>query len=206
MFRFLFLYFSFAGFALLILACSELNPDTTVLAVGQCNNPYDPPYTTSPQGSGLNDTALFKWGNDKDSGNYSREELNIIVLKNEWRNQDMDNGRDSIEDMCKIGGGVLGRDYSKVDSTGKLLPQTALFWECVLDNHTGLMWYNEASSAYTHSAQPSAYRKISTLYGPDEDNPQKSGYEYSQGSTIKQDYNAEEYVEEIIGIFPVSIS
>lgn len=191
MFRFLFLYISLAGLALLILACSELNPDTSVLTVGQCNNPYDPQYATSPQGSGLNDTATFKWGNDKDSGNYSREELNNIVLKEEWRNQDMDNGRDSIEDICKIGGGFWGRDYSKVDADGKLLPQTALFWECVLDNHTGLLWYNEASSAYTNSAKPTLYSKISTLYGPDEDDPQQSGYKHSAGLEIKQDYNAE---------------
>ena len=191
MFRFLFLYISLAGFALLILACSELNPDTSVLTVGQCNNPYDPQYATSPQGSGLNDTATFKWGNDKDSGNYSREELNDIVLKEEWRNQDMDNGRDSIEDICKIGGGVWGRDYSKVHKDGYLLPQTALFWECVLDNHTGLLWYNEASSAYTDSAKPTVYSKISTLYGPNEDDPQQSGYKHSEGDGIKNSYKYE---------------
>jgi len=54
--------------------------------------------------------------------------------------QDCRHGRDAQMLLSKVGEGNAGFDYSKVSSDGNLLASDAIEWQCVLDNHTGLMW------------------------------------------------------------------
>jgi hypothetical protein len=54
--------------------------------------------------------------------------------------QDCRYGRDSINLLNKVGAGNAGFDFSKISNTGNVLPQESTQWQCVLDNHTGLMW------------------------------------------------------------------
>jgi hypothetical protein len=65
-----------------------------------------------------------------------------------YEGQDASFGRDAEESagtLVKTGGGVAGFDFTKLDANGDPLPvQSVLYaaqpWECVRDNHTGLMW------------------------------------------------------------------
>lgn len=57
--------------------------------------------------------------------------------------QDGDHGRDAEArsgTLVKRGGGEAGFDFTKIDSSGEALEEDANQWQCVLDNHTGLMW------------------------------------------------------------------
>jgi len=57
--------------------------------------------------------------------------------------QDGDHGRDALArqgQLKKVGAGVAGFDYTKLDAGGNALPIDAESWSCVRDNHTGLTW------------------------------------------------------------------
>ncbi|VAW44615.1 hypothetical protein MNBD_GAMMA04-2348, partial [hydrothermal vent metagenome] len=62
--------------------------------------------------------------------------------------QDCSHGRDALAaagQLTKIGGGMAGFDFTKLDSNGNVLTdQTQDYatqpWACVKDNHTGLIW------------------------------------------------------------------
>jgi hypothetical protein len=54
--------------------------------------------------------------------------------------QDCRFGRDSDNTLDKIGTGNGGFDFNKVSSEGDILFEEAPQWDCVNDNHTGLMW------------------------------------------------------------------
>lgn len=60
-----------------------------------------------------------------------------------FEHQDGDFGRDAEQQsgkLDKIGGGVGGFDFTKIDHLGDALPADAQSWDCVQDNTTGLMW------------------------------------------------------------------
>lgn len=57
--------------------------------------------------------------------------------------QDCAVGRDSLAllgQLQKVGNGAAGFDYSKTGPSGEQLPDDAIEWDCIVDNHTGLMW------------------------------------------------------------------
>ena len=57
--------------------------------------------------------------------------------------QDAQRGSDALAaqgKLTKAGAGNAGFDYTKIGANGEKLPATAAAWNCVLDNHTGLMW------------------------------------------------------------------
>ncbi len=73
-------------------------------------------------------------------------ELSQIDGENEYpipRGQDGHSGRDveaANGTLVKVGSGRAGFDFTKLDSAGQPLPVTAQSWDCVKDNHTGLIW------------------------------------------------------------------
>jgi Protein of unknown function (DUF1566) len=59
--------------------------------------------------------------------------------------QDCDNGRDrrgttGFPTVSKVGAGVAGFDFTKLDARGNALDASALTWSCVRDNVTQLVW------------------------------------------------------------------
>ena len=61
---------------------------------------------------------------------------------------DCEKGRDAqaqAATLTKIGGGLAGFDFTKLDATGATLTADATSWSCVLDNHTGLIWEVKAT-------------------------------------------------------------
>ena len=57
--------------------------------------------------------------------------------------QDGDFGRDALAragQLDKVGSGAAGFDFTKLDANGNPLPASATSWQCVRDNHTGLIW------------------------------------------------------------------
>ncbi|WP_108126302.1 DUF1566 domain-containing protein [Saccharospirillum mangrovi] len=57
--------------------------------------------------------------------------------------QDATIGRDSAAlkgSLIKVGHGDAGFDFSKIGPDGNVLPLASADWDCVRDNHTGLMW------------------------------------------------------------------
>jgi hypothetical protein len=56
---------------------------------------------------------------------------------------DCEQGRDfqaQAGTLSKIGAGLAGFDFTKLDASGSALSADATSWSCVLDNHTGLIW------------------------------------------------------------------
>jgi hypothetical protein len=89
----------------------------------------------------LNDSGITAcWGGN---GNLPRE---CSTLRAPWLglNQDGDNGRDALAvkgRLIKVGSGSGGFDFTKIGPNGeKLSVDSTNRWNCVLDNHTGLMW------------------------------------------------------------------
>lgn len=71
--------------------------------------------------------------------------------------QDADSGRDTVA-IDKSGAGERGFDFTKFDTFGDELPNSALVFNCVRDNFTGLVW---------EVKQPSANPRFSTLRSVD---------------------------------------
>lgn len=58
-------------------------------------------------------------------------------------NQDAERGRNALARrglLTKDGAGEAGSDFTKLDAWGGPLPNDAVEWSCVRDNHTGLIW------------------------------------------------------------------
>ena len=76
---------------------------------------------------------------------------------NDYPEQDADSGRDTIA-LDKSGSGERGFDFTKFDIFGDELPNSALVFNCVRDNFTGLVW---------EVKEPSANPRFSTLRSVD---------------------------------------
>jgi len=79
----------------------------------------------------LNDTGIT-WGGDYPSGN------NTGCTGVEIGAQDCSHGRDVTH--YDNSDGFAGFSYTKLDSSGAPLSQSAASWDCVQDNVTGLIW------------------------------------------------------------------
>lgn len=71
--------------------------------------------------------------------------------------EDGEFGRDAVVSTNSNDDGAFGLSYTKLDSTGSVLPASATSWDCVQDNLTGLVWENKVASN-------SAMRSSSHLY------------------------------------------
>ena len=83
----------------------------------------------------LNDSGYLKCGDNTNEG------LNCPVPTHVG--QDAERGRDAkflAGTLTKVGAGIAGFDFTKIDANGNPLPANATSWACVRDNHTGLMW------------------------------------------------------------------
>ncbi len=81
--------------------------------------------------------------------------------------QDGEHGRDALAReglLEKVGGGVAGFDYTKLDVNGHDLPGSATEWSCVRDNHTGLVWESKVDDPSHLRHRTHTY----TWYNPDE--------------------------------------
>ena len=81
--------------------------------------------------------------------------------------QDGEHGRDALAReglLEKVGGGVAGFDYTKLDANGHDLPGSATEWSCVRDNHTGLVWESKVDDPSHLRHRTHSY----TWYNPDE--------------------------------------
>ena len=68
-------------------------------------------------------------------------------------NQDGQSGRDALAAkglLRKTGAGSAGFDFTKIGVNGAELPASATSWNCVLDNHTGLMWEVKTTDGGLH--------------------------------------------------------
>lgn len=86
--------------------------------------------------SNLNDTGITVGANYPTTNNLS-------CIGETVAQQDCSNGRDALaqaSNLIKTGVGHAGFDFTKLDTSGNALPNTALFWACVKDNNTGLVW------------------------------------------------------------------
>ena len=57
-----------------------------------------------------------------------------------YPSQDAETGRDAQVGLQKLGAGPAGFDFTKLDRNGYPLPDSAMNWDCVRDNVTGLIW------------------------------------------------------------------
>lgn len=79
--------------------------------------------------------------------------------------QDGDQGRDAEARqgiLAKIGAGLDGFDFTKVDNLGAPLGPTASQWECVQDNVTGLLWERNVDKV----SDARHYRHLYAWYEP----------------------------------------
>ena len=113
--------------------CMELDGLAATLASTTITRPAD---CISATGTGkLNDTGIT-WCAD--------ETINFLPCPvASHPGQDGDHGRDALArdgQLQKVGGGAAGFDFTKLDANGNALPASASVWDCVRDNHTGLIW------------------------------------------------------------------
>ncbi|MEW6995271.1 DUF1566 domain-containing protein [Colwelliaceae bacterium MEBiC 14330] len=81
----------------------------------------------------LNDTGVVASA-ESATANLSTCSFSILL------GQDCSYGRDAQLSLDKVGAGNGGFDFSKISADGTVLAEDAIEWQCVLDNHTGLMW------------------------------------------------------------------
>ncbi len=90
---------------------------------------------------GLNDTGITACG---DASSFSQALCASVAGDGgSYPRQDARFGRDARAtsgQLSKIGGGGTGFDFSKIDSTGAVMPLNATQWDCIRDNVTGLTW------------------------------------------------------------------
>lgn len=91
--------------------------------------------------AGLNDTGI-DW-----CANNSFHELDCPLSSHP--DQDGDFGRDALAragELEKVGSGVAGFDFTRIDANGDDVAIGGGPWQCVRDNHTGLVWEVKATS------------------------------------------------------------
>ena len=101
----------------------------------------------------INDTGITICAND----NTIFSQCNISNLGS-WFNYQQDGqiGRDALavqKQLKKIGSGNAGFDFSKLGSKGEVLADSAMNWQCVKDNLTGLIWEVKTADKALHDGQ-----------------------------------------------------
>jgi hypothetical protein len=100
----------------------------------------------------LNDTGVLLYGTPSTAGTQSNSLEATDPNAATPAQQDAAHGRDAQAQagtLAKVGsssqnaGKNNGFDFTKISSTGQPLAADATSWDCVLDNHTGLMWENK---------------------------------------------------------------
>lgn len=89
----------------------------------------------------LNDTGIDWCANDTTN--------NLACPVASHRGQDGEHGRDALAragQLQKVGGGNAGFDFTKLDANGNAQSTSAAQWDCVRDNHTGLIWEVKTTS------------------------------------------------------------
>lgn len=109
--------------------------------------------------------------------------------------QDGDQGRDArvrAGDIDKIGGGVAGFDFTKLDAAGDPLAASATQWSCVRDNHTGLIWEVKTNDDGFRDRD-----HVYTWYNPDSSS--NGGWAGSETSSLctRSSCNTLSYVQEV---------
>ena len=111
----------------------------------------------------LNDTGIVACANDNTwFSDCSNSSLGGFF----GLNQDGEVGRDYLfatQQTTKVGGGVGGFDFSKIDATGNKLAANASNWSCVQDNVTGLMWEVKTTSGTHDKNKTYAWYNSDTL-------------------------------------------
>lgn len=108
----------------------------TLSAVSVVKTPSLPVITLSK----LNDTGVTSCANNS-TWFVDCSASSLLSFAN--LNQDAEVGRDYLVETAqlnKVGAGMAGFDFSKIDNTGQKLANNASQWACVLDNVTGLTW------------------------------------------------------------------
>ncbi len=85
----------------------------------------------------MNDTGIVRADNYPSGRNTDCTTGTVIAA------QDCSHGRDAqalAGTLVKVGAGVAGFDFTKLDNNGDDLPASATSWQCVRDNVTGLVW------------------------------------------------------------------
>ncbi len=137
----------------------------------------------------LNDTGM-SWGGNYPKGNNADCSGQTISA------QDCSHGRDAeaaASTLTKVGGGVAGFDFTKLDANGNpLADQNADYsttpWNCVKDNHTGLIWEIKTNTASLHNKDDKFnwYNTDSTTNGGVSGHENNNGgvcYGYSAGDS-----------------------
>lgn len=83
----------------------------------------------------------------------------LAVAQPDFPGQDVDYGRDKTNNDID---GHAGFNFTKIDSSGNVLPVVAANWSAVLDNVTGLMWENKTDDGGLHDKD-----NLYTWYDPD---------------------------------------
>ncbi|MFZ2727856.1 MAG: DUF1566 domain-containing protein [Methylococcaceae bacterium] len=104
---------------------------------------------------GLNDTGITTCSNNSSN--------NLPCPVTGFANQDAEKGRDVSQNDNS--NGHAGFNFTKIDSTGKVLAANATTWQCVKDNVTGLMWEIKTDDNGLHDKDNSY-----SWYNPDNSN------------------------------------
>lgn len=137
------------------------------------------------QAAPLNDTGITAFG-DATSNTLPSEPT-------DYPGQDASYGRDAAAQagtLTKIGGGRAGFDFTKLDTSGNVLPASATSWSCVQDNVTGFMWEVKTNDGSLRDKDYSY-----TWYNPDPTTNGGSIGTYSGGSCAGSVCNTYSYVQ-----------
>jgi len=105
----------------------------------------------------LNDTGITKCGDTANGSNTATCDGSVP------QGQDGFYGRDANTSLSKTGAGAAGFDFTKLDNTGAKLAAGAASWNCVQDNHTGLVW--EVKTAANKNSTYTWYNPDNTTNG-----------------------------------------
>lgn len=94
-------------------------------------------------------------------------------------NQDAEQGRDAVArtgQLTKMGFGSAGFDFTKLDSAGSSLPNSAPTWDCIRDNVTGLTWEVPTASGLTSKGNTYTWYEPDPLLNGGNAGMQNGGY------------------------------
>jgi Bacterial Ig-like domain/Protein of unknown function (DUF1566) len=116
-------------------------------------------------------TTVYSGGKINDTGQITCLHLTTFqVAACNGLNQDGSFGRDQLASagsLPKVGFGVAGFDWTKLDEAGKALVNDSLSWSCIRDNITGFIWESKKSDGSIQDKSqifgPYWYRPMSDL-------------------------------------------